>query len=1386
MFKKQFVLLILIVVLFQIHSILTTSDVCTKKLPPSIFGNEFQVNTYTNSNQTNPSIASIGSNNEMFVVTWQSYGQDGSGYGIFAQRYNSNNGSKLGVEFPVNSNLNYNQENPSIASIGSNNEMFVVTWQSYGQDGSDYGIYAQIFDSNDGSKLGEEFSVNSHIYYDQKNPSIASIGSNKEMFVVTWQSFNQDDSESGIYAQRYDSNDWYPIGAEFQVNTYTNSEQTNPSIASIGSNNEKFVVTWQSHGQDASGYGIFAQIFDSNNGSKIGAEFQVNTYTDNNQENPSIASIASNNGEMFVITWQSFGQDGSGYGIYAQMFDSNNGTKIGNELQVYTHTDNNQVNPTVLDLKNDLFIIVWESNNQEIYLQIFDSTTGNSLLEKEDKVGTNNANKKPAIALIGSNNKRFVITWQSEDQDDSAYGVFAQMYNATIICHCSGGSYSNYFHSNSCIPCEKGKYQNETGQSSCLACETGTYQNEEMQTTCKKCENGTYQNERGLSYCSSCISGKYQNLQMQTTCLDCGKGTYQNVKGQSQCKKCAVGTFQKLTGQTSCSPCLTGSYQDKEGQYNCLPCPAGRYQNTAGKTTCNTCKEGTYQDLEGQVNCFDCPAGTYNTKEGSKFIEDCNYCQTGTYQDLEGQGNCSLCPAGTYNTKEGSKFIEDCSPCIVGTYQDLEGQGNCSLCPMGKYQNGQGQTICEKCAPGSYSNREGQTICQQCEAGTYQEYENQILCQKCGFNTWQSSIGETQCNYCPINSETLSIKTTLIKECFCSIGYYGDSGNTCNKCPDNGICNEFNQPYPLPKLGYWSSKDDPLNLIKCSIEQACPGNAINLCNTSLGYTGYKCTECMYNFYKLDFKCETCPQNANLRLISILLIILLIIIILLYIAKQATAYFGSFTIIFSFLQLLSILYQLNVDWPTTLNQTFKLCLPFEFNLDFLATECSFTFSYLEKWTFIQLSPFIFAIIFILIYILISIHSKLIVKFDSKTLFLKKCPRLMNKPSKSVDNKLIYYFKLIRYTIFSPFFNGFSKQELRDLKNIFINVYLTLLTLLYLILSQKCFEFFDCEYDANENKYSFNLDTAKYCFESWWWQAFPFLLIFIILYIVGIPLLIVYLLMKNSKILTEKQFDLKFGLLCSRYNKSFFFWEIIIMLRKLFLVIFKIFLFNYPDLQIILFLLLLLIVLILQFKFRPYIEKRHNFLESFLVAVPIIILFSGLIFNSGEVLKRYTLRNQLTAFIILLIAFSCLMFLSTTLLDIKNRMKNNKMETKKRYNTFEYNNIITLLQKKKLSILLLLNWYTTLNSSHLKKINIIFANIFNQNGNGKGKPRNDDDSKADKNKQLLDLINNIYQNDLINNFGKWYNNKANNAKKIRMHFLIENYIHYKNSSDSSDQK
>ena len=231
-------------------------------------GGEFQVNTYTTESQDSPSITALS--NGGFVVAWASDDQDGSREGIYAQRYDAD-GVVQGGEFRVNTYTTSDQSHPSITALSDGG--FVAAWESFGQDGSNYGIYAQRYDA-DGVPQRGEFRVNTYTNSRQDVPSITALSNGG--FVVAWASNDPD----GIYAQRYDA-DGVVQGSEFKVNSHTSSPfQNYPSITALS--NGGFVVTWMSSEQDASlGFvvsDIYAQRYDSN-GVAQGGEFRVNTHT---------------------------------------------------------------------------------------------------------------------------------------------------------------------------------------------------------------------------------------------------------------------------------------------------------------------------------------------------------------------------------------------------------------------------------------------------------------------------------------------------------------------------------------------------------------------------------------------------------------------------------------------------------------------------------------------------------------------------------------------------------------------------------------------------------------------------------------------------------------------------------------------------------------------------------------------------------------------------------------------------------------------------------------------------------------------------------------------------------------------------------------------------
>lgn len=389
-------------------------------------GSEALVNTYTAGNQSSPVVAMDSTGD--YVVVWQSPGQDGSGWGIFAQRFNAV-GAAQGPEFRVSTTTTGDQSAPTVAMDSAGD--FVVAWTSSGQDGSGSGIYAQRFIAS-GAKQGGEFLVNTTTTNDQVTPSVAMDAAGD--FVIEWDS--KGDMVNPLwgpyysaYAQRYKASG-VTQGAEFRVDNLTTDINYNPSVAmdSVGdfvvtwttqyidnfvtpfavitakrydsggsivqdqflvadggqailSNSQvamdptgDFVVTYEYYPTSIDGTRVYAEVFNSSGASVKFIDTHGESLDFLAQTHPDVAFGGDGN---FILAWQSHGGpgapggiDGSGYGIYTQQFDSA-GNALTSETKVNTFTTGDQVTPGVaMDATGDI-IFAWQSRNQDIYSQQF-------------------------------------------------------------------------------------------------------------------------------------------------------------------------------------------------------------------------------------------------------------------------------------------------------------------------------------------------------------------------------------------------------------------------------------------------------------------------------------------------------------------------------------------------------------------------------------------------------------------------------------------------------------------------------------------------------------------------------------------------------------------------------------------------------------------------------------------------------------------------------------------------------------------------------------------------------------------------------------------------------------------------------------------------------
>src|SRR4051812_11701803 len=327
-------------------------------------GPELPVSQTAPAQQTDAAIASDVNGN--FVVAWTHETPGVAPFSdVYARRYLAD-GTPLGGEFVVNTYTSDIERNPSVAMDASGE--FVVAWQAAGQDGAGYGIYAQRFNAI-GQRVGGEFRVNTTTVSDERNPAVAMDAEGD--FVITWSLGDNVGRDFGIYAQRYDSAGGR-VGGEVRVDGRAGSSGlliSNPSIAMDLEGD--YVIAWQTGDvYFILGFDVYAKRYDASGSERaaptgtaagVGNEFRLNDTGADTQVPP---SVAVDYGGNFVVAWQSLGQDGGGYGIYAKRFTSAGAAAAGAEFRVNDTTAGNQAAPAVAADAHGDFVVAWHSANQ--------------------------------------------------------------------------------------------------------------------------------------------------------------------------------------------------------------------------------------------------------------------------------------------------------------------------------------------------------------------------------------------------------------------------------------------------------------------------------------------------------------------------------------------------------------------------------------------------------------------------------------------------------------------------------------------------------------------------------------------------------------------------------------------------------------------------------------------------------------------------------------------------------------------------------------------------------------------------------------------------------------------------------------------------------------
>ena len=248
------------------------------------------VNTFQAGVQSDAAVSALANGN--VLVVWASDGQDGSGEGIYGQRF-SQTGSKVGTEFRVSQTANQNQSRPAVATISAS--QFVVAWvgesvagqNSSGAPNLRRNVLARFIGVSD--TAGNEFQLNDG---DVVATEVSLTALPAGGFVAAWTQRDEVSSRNitEVFSRQYASNG-LPNGEAQRVNTFLPGAQDSPVLAAV---NAGVMMAWSSFGQDAGGLGVRGRLLSG------GTEFGVNAQENFDQVTP---ALASDGGQQLLAVW---------------------------------------------------------------------------------------------------------------------------------------------------------------------------------------------------------------------------------------------------------------------------------------------------------------------------------------------------------------------------------------------------------------------------------------------------------------------------------------------------------------------------------------------------------------------------------------------------------------------------------------------------------------------------------------------------------------------------------------------------------------------------------------------------------------------------------------------------------------------------------------------------------------------------------------------------------------------------------------------------------------------------------------------------------------------------------------------------------------------------
>ncbi|CDW88401.1 UNKNOWN [Stylonychia lemnae] len=416
----------------------------------------------------------------------------------------------------------------------------------------------------------------------------------------------------------------------------------------------------------------------------------------------------------------------------------------------------------------------------------------------------------------------------------------------------------------------------------------------------------------------------------------------------------------------------------------------------------------------------------------------------------------------------------------------------------------------------------------------------------------------------------------------------------CKSCPSTrAVC--LGGSNIGPRQGYWRKSNESTNFIACFNEKACLGmiapeyNPQGSCIT--GYAGALCTDCQAGYSRSSaFECGKCPEYTQnfFRIIFIGIGMAIVVVFMIRSTLKGAGDLKSITSVFqkillNHIQVIALTASFDFSWPQIIieyfeaNETVGEASNQIFSVDcFLNSDQGYGTQqnqrdqkgqqsfpiriYFFKLLLFALLPFLLVTICYIVWVII----------------LRKEPDKEILLNKSTSSVVILLF-LVHPNIVQIVFNAFNCVDIDGesrMKN-------------------------DLEIYCYQNDHSFFTIAV----------ALPALIVWGL----GIPLFALILLIRAEDDLQSKKIREKFGFLFRGYKKKFFYWEVVITYRKIFLIFIQVFMAQYGFVtQAMLVLLMLIFFMSVNMTRKPFQTTALNELETLSLITSLMTVFCGIFF------------------------------------------------------------------------------------------------------------------------------------------------------------------------------